>query len=168
APDGSSRWITGPEARDDVHRLRAESGAVLVGAGTVRADDPALTVRNEEIVSDEAGQPLRVVLGQVSEEARVQPAVALDGDLGEALDDLGNRGVLQVLVEGGATVAGAFHRAGLVDRYVFYLAPALLGGDDGRPVLAGGGAPTMTEAWRGRIVSVRPLGGDLRVELAGD
>jgi len=168
APDGSSRWITGPEARDDVHRLRAESGAVLVGAGTVRADDPALTVRNEEIVSDEAGQPLRVVLGQVSEEARVQPAVALDGDLGEALDDLGNRGVLQVLVEGGATVAGAFHRAGLVDRYVFYLAPALLGGDDGRPVLAGAGAPTMTEAWRGRIVSVRPLGGDLRVELAGD
>jgi diaminohydroxyphosphoribosylaminopyrimidine deaminase/5-amino-6-(5-phosphoribosylamino)uracil reductase len=164
APDGSSRWITGEAARADVHRLRAESDAVLVGAGTVRADDPELTAR---VDTSEAGrQPLRVVLGQAPPDARAHPALQLDGDLGGVLDELGRRGVLQVLVEGGPTVAGAFHRAGLVDRYVLYLAPALLGGDDGRPVLAGRGVATMADAWRGHILNVDMVGDDVRVELA--
>jgi len=163
APDGSSRWITGPEARRDVHRLRALSDAVLVGAGTVRADDPELTVR----LGDPAGrQPLRVVLGRAPAGARVRPALELSGDLGAVLDELGSRGVLQLLVEGGARVAHQVHEAGLVDRYVLYLAPALLGGDDGRPLFSGPGAPTMAEAWRGRLVSVERLGDDLRVEVA--
>ncbi len=161
APDGSSRWITGREARADAHRIRAESDAVVVGAGTVRADDPALTVR------DVAGRdPLRVVLGRAPAEARVHPALELSGDLGGVLDELGRRGVLQAMVEGGATVAGDFHRAGLVDRYVLYLAPALFGGDDARPLFAGSGAPTVTDLWRGRIVSVERLGDDLRVECS--
>ncbi|MFN2609200.1 MAG: bifunctional diaminohydroxyphosphoribosylaminopyrimidine deaminase/5-amino-6-(5-phosphoribosylamino)uracil reductase RibD [Acidimicrobiales bacterium] len=160
APDGSSRWITGPEARTDAHRLRAESDAVVVGAGTVRADDPALDVRHV------AGRPpLRVVLGRAPEGARLRPALELSGDLGDVVDELGSRGVLQALVEGGPTVAGAFHRAGLVDRYVLYLAPALLGGDDGRPILAGPGAATMPDVWRGRIEAVTRLGPDLRVDL---
>lgn len=170
APDGSSRWITGSEARADAHRLRAESDAVVVGAGTIRADDPELTARHVPGGRGPAGatarQPLRVVLGTAPPGARAQPAVEMKGDLGDVLDDLGGRGVLQALVEGGASVAGAFHRAGLVDRYVLYLAPALLGGDDGRPVLAGAGAPTMADVWRGRIVSVTPLGADLRIDLA--
>ena len=68
------------------------------------------------------------------------------------LDELGATGVVQVLVEGGATVAGAFHRAGLVDRYVLYLAPALFGGDDARPLLAGAGAASIDDVWRGEIV----------------
>ncbi len=170
APDGSSRWITGAEARADVHRLRGESDAVLVGAGTVRADDPELTAR----VGTGAGggdmpvsipHPLRIVLGHAPPDARIQPAIEMGGDLGGVLDDLGSRGVLQVLVEGGATVAGAFHRAGLVDRYVFYLAPAFLGGDDGLPVFSGPGAATMADAWRGRIAEVRQLGADLRVDV---
>jgi len=170
APDGSSRWITGPEARTDVHRLRGDSDAVLVGAGTVRADDPELTARvgpepAEGAAPTSIPHPLRIVLGKVSSAARVQPAIELGGDLGGVLDDLGRRGVLQVLVEGGATVAGAFHRAGLVDRYVFYLAPALLGGDDGRPVFSGAGVATMADAWRGRIAEVRQLGGDLRIDV---
>jgi len=162
APDGSSRWITGEEARADVHRLRAESDAILVGAGTVRADDPELTVR----LAGAGRQPLRVVLGKAPAEAKVQPALELAGEPSQVLDELGGRGILQVLVEGGATVAGAFHRAGVVDRYVFYFAPALLGGDDGGPVLAGSGVPTMADAWRGRIVAVERLGDDLRVDLA--
>lgn len=164
APDGSSRWITGVEARRDVHRLRAESDAVLVGAGTVRCDDPALDVR-EDAAPAPSRQPLRVVLGHVPGRARVQPALELGGDLGVVLDDLGRRGVLQLLVEGGAHVAHAFHRDGLVDRYVWYLAPAFLGGDDGIPVFAGPGATTMAEAWRGRLVSVCRFGDDLRVDV---
>ncbi|HEX2117893.1 MAG TPA: bifunctional diaminohydroxyphosphoribosylaminopyrimidine deaminase/5-amino-6-(5-phosphoribosylamino)uracil reductase RibD, partial [Acidimicrobiales bacterium] len=178
APDGSSRWITGEAARADAHRLRAESDAVIVGAGTVRADDPALTVRavpgsvperSGGSVPDRSGggrDPLRVVLGKAPEGAKVHPALELTGDLGDVLDDLGRRGVLQALVEGGATVAGEFHRAGLVDRYVLYLAPALFGGDDARPLFAGPGAPTIGDVWRGRIVSVQRLGEDLRIECS--
>lgn len=163
APDGSSRWITGEEARRDAHRLRALSDAVLVGAGTVRADDPALTVRTDP---EPARQPMRVVLGDVPAAAKVQPAVSLSGAPEEVLDELGRRGVLQVLVEGGARVAHAFHAAGLVDRYVVYLAPALFGGDDARPLFAGPGAPTIEDAWRGRLLGVTRLGDDLRVDLA--
>lgn len=193
APDGTSKWITGPLARADVHRLRAESDAILVGAGTVRADDPSLTVRDVE-----GRDPLRIVLsgggggaaggsagvrggvrgggsgggatdsGGVAEGARVMPAQVYAGDPRELLEELGSQGVIQLLVEGGATVAGDWHRRGLIDQYVFYLAPALLGGDDGRPVLAGPGAVTMAEAWRGRICEIRAIGPDVRIDLIAD
>jgi diaminohydroxyphosphoribosylaminopyrimidine deaminase/5-amino-6-(5-phosphoribosylamino)uracil reductase len=166
APDGSSRWITGAAARRDVHRLRENSDAVLVGAGTVRADDPELTVRLDDAPTEDGEQPLRVVLGRAPEGAKVHPALELEGDLDGVLDELGSRGVLQLLVEGGATVAHDFHAAGLVDRYVLYLAPALFGGDDGRPLFAGPGAGTIADVWRGRLVSVEQLGDDLRVEVA--
>lgn len=160
APNRTSAWITAAAARADAQRLRAESDAVLVGAGTVRVDDPRLTVRDVPGTS-----PLRVVLGRVPPDAAVQPALSMGGDLNAVLDELGARHVLQLLVEGGATVAGAFHRAGLVDRYVFYLAPALFGGDDGLAMFGGPGAPSMAELWRGRIEGVTPLGTDLRIDL---
>jgi diaminohydroxyphosphoribosylaminopyrimidine deaminase/5-amino-6-(5-phosphoribosylamino)uracil reductase len=160
APDGTSQWITGEAARADAHRLRAESDAVLVGAATVRADDPSLTVRLVE-----GPDPLRVVLGRAPDDAKVQPALEVGGDLGEVLDLLGSKGVLQLLVEGGASVAHDFHAAGLVDRYVVYLAPALFGGDDGRGLFSGVGAPTIHDVWRGRIVGVTPLGEDLKIEM---
>jgi diaminohydroxyphosphoribosylaminopyrimidine deaminase/5-amino-6-(5-phosphoribosylamino)uracil reductase len=169
APDGTSQWITGEAARADVHRLRAESDAVLVGAGTVKADDPALTVRLAPTATPDRSDtrdPLRVVLGNAPPGARCQPCLELTGDLEAALDELGRRDVVQVLVEGGATVAGDFHRAGLVDRYVLYLAPALSGGDDSRPLFRGPGAPTISDVWRGRIESVEQLGDDLKVTLA--
>ncbi len=164
APDGTSRWITGEAARQDVHRLRARSDAVLVGAGTVRADDPELTVRLDD--GTERQQPLRVVLGKAPADAKVHPALELTGDLGDVLTELGGRGVLQVLVEGGASVARDFHVAGLVDRYVLYLAPVFFGGDDGRPIFAGPGAGTIGDVWKGRLVSIEQLGEDLRVEVA--
>ncbi len=160
APDGTSKWITGEQARADVHRLRAESDAVIVGAGTVRADDPALTVR-----AVDGDDPLRVVLGHAPEQAKVHPCLERQGSLPDVLDELGAKGVLQVVVEGGARTIAQFHREGLVDRYVVYVAPALLGGDDGAPALAGGGVTTMADAWRGRVVSVTQLGDDVRIDV---
>ena len=160
APDGTSRWITGPLARADVHALRAESGAVAVGAGTVRADDPSLTVRDAD-----GPDPLRVVVGHVPPGARAAPALEHTGPLEDLLDELGRRDVLQLLVEGGPRLAHAFHAAGLVDQYVVYVAPALLGGDDGLPLLAGPGAPTMAAVRRGRLAGVRVVGGDVRIDV---
>jgi diaminohydroxyphosphoribosylaminopyrimidine deaminase/5-amino-6-(5-phosphoribosylamino)uracil reductase len=164
AADGTSRFITGPTARADVHDLRAESDAVLVGAGTVRFDDPELTVRPAEATSAPPRQPLRVVLGRAPAKARVRPALELSGDLRGVLDELGRMGILQLLVEGGASVAGELHRLGLVDRYVVYVAPAVVG-SGGVPMFAWSGAATMEEIWRGRLVGVRRLGDDVRIDV---
>lgn len=162
APDGTSQWITGPEARADAHALRAESDAVIVGAGTVRSDDPSLTVRDAPAPR---GDPVRVVLGTAPPDAKVHPCREWSGDLGDLLDELGAEGHLQVLVEGGATVAHAFHEAGLVDRYVLYLAPVLFGGDDARGLFAGPGPKSIDGVWRGRIRRVTTVGPDLRIDL---
>jgi diaminohydroxyphosphoribosylaminopyrimidine deaminase/5-amino-6-(5-phosphoribosylamino)uracil reductase len=163
APDRTSKWITGPLARADVHQLRSESDAIAVGAGTVRADDPELTVRDFP-----GSDPIRVVLGRPPEGAKVRAAVVHEGDPLPLLEDLGSRGVVQLLVEGGATVAGEWHRKGLVDQYVLYFAPALMGGEDGRPLLAGPGAGTMADVWRGRIARIRSIGPDVRIDLLAD
>lgn len=160
APDGSSTWITGPLARADVHRMRAESDAIVVGAGTVRADDPALTVRDAE-----GPDPRRIVLGHAPVGARVRPCREHDGSLIELLDELGDEGCLQLMVEGGAAVAAAFHRAELVDRYVVYVAPKLLGGDDGVPMFSGDGVATMSDVWSGRFDAVTQLGDDVRLDV---
>jgi diaminohydroxyphosphoribosylaminopyrimidine deaminase/5-amino-6-(5-phosphoribosylamino)uracil reductase len=167
APDGTSQWITGPAARRDAHRIRAESDAILVGAATVRADDPRLTVRS--VIAPDGRpprEPLRVVLGRAAPGAAIHPCLELGGDLGQVLDDLGRRGVVQLMVEGGPTVAGAFHRAGLVDRYVLYLAPSMMGGDDGVPVLAGPGASTLVDLARLNLDRVVKIKQDLRIDLS--
>lgn len=160
APDGTSRWITGDAARRDAHRLRAESDAILVGAGTVRADDPALTVRHVD-----GDDPLRVVLGSAPPDARVHPCIEWDGGIDELLDDLGRRGVIQLMVEGGARAIGSFHAAGLVDRYVLYVAPALFAGADATPAIAGATVPTIDDLWRGRFDVVERVGDDIRLEI---
>ena len=160
APDGTSQWITGEAARRDAHRLRAESDAILVGAGTVRADDPALTVRHVD-----GDDPLRVVLGSAPPQAKVHPCLEWSGGLDDLLDELGRRDVVQLMVEGGARVIGSFHTAGLVDRWVLYVAPALFAGNAAIPAIAATTAPTIDDLWRGRFERVERVGDDVRLEI---
>jgi len=160
APDGTSKWITGEAARADAHRLRAESDAIVVGAGTVRADDPSLTVRLVD-----GADPRRIVLGRAPAGAKVHPCEEFEGDVEQLIERLGQENVVQVMVEGGATVAGELHRRGLVDRYVVYFAPVLFGGGDALGLFNGPAAPTMDDVFRGRIVDVRRIGDDIRVDL---
>lgn len=148
--DPTTQWITGPEARADGHRLRAENDAILVGAGTVRADDPRLTTRDAD-----GPDPLRVVLGHAPSTAAIQPCVEKQGALDAVLRELASEGVLSLLVEGGATVAQEFHDAALVDRYVLYVANT-------DPDTA---AAAMTARWETHVVESVPIGNDVRVTM---
>ncbi|RIQ30204.1 bifunctional diaminohydroxyphosphoribosylaminopyrimidine deaminase/5-amino-6-(5-phosphoribosylamino)uracil reductase RibD [Jiangella rhizosphaerae] len=184
AADGTSRWITGDEARADVHRLRAAVDTVIVGSGTVRADDPQLTARLDAAgvapAADRAvEQPLRVVVdsaGRTPATARVRDDAAPtwiataaevgagpDGrvDLPGLLTRLYDDGRRYVLLEGGPTLAGAFWRAGLIDRVVGYVAPALLGA--GPAALADAGVTTIDAAIRLDVTDVKAFGPDLRI-----
>ncbi|MEM8620548.1 MAG: bifunctional diaminohydroxyphosphoribosylaminopyrimidine deaminase/5-amino-6-(5-phosphoribosylamino)uracil reductase RibD [Actinomycetota bacterium] len=161
APDASSRWITSEEARTDAHRLRSESDAIVVGAATVRTDDPTLTTRLVDGPS-----PRRVVLGTAPINAAVHPCLEWNGTVPDLLDDLGSDGVIQVMVEGGAHVFAQFVAARLVNRVVAYVAPAIFRGDDARSIFTGSGAATIGDLTRGRFVDVRIVGPDLRIEYA--
>ena len=160
ATDGSSKWITGETARKRVHQLRAESDAIVVGAGTVRADDPSLTVRDADGPS-----PRRIVLGTIDASAKVHPCTQWTGTLPDLLDTLGKEGVVQLLVEGGARVAASFHRERLINQYIMHIAPVIAGGDDAAGVFAGPAASTIADMWRGRIVSTTNLDGDIEIIL---
>ncbi|MCK6066710.1 MULTISPECIES: bifunctional diaminohydroxyphosphoribosylaminopyrimidine deaminase/5-amino-6-(5-phosphoribosylamino)uracil reductase RibD [Microbacterium] len=172
APDGTSQWITGPAARADVHRRRAEADAIVVGTGTVLADDPALTARRPDGALHEK-QPLPVVLG----DRPVPPDAALrrhprqliqrpGKDLPAVLAELRTLGAQRVFVEGGPTIASAFLREGLVDEVLAYVAPTLIGsGADGtdRPALGRLGVDTITQQRRLVVSSVETLGDDLLI-----
>lgn len=168
APDGSSKWITGPAARRFAHRLRAESDAVIVGAGTVRADDPELTVRDwapsEGVLGNDL-DPRRYVLGTAPLGARINPCEEVSGTPATVLEELGSDGILQLLIEGGAGVAGQFHRAGLIDRYELLVAPILFGGSDATPMFGGEGAASIAEVWRGELEYVERLDADIHITL---
>ena len=160
AADGTSQWITGEHARIAAHQLRAESDAIVVGAGTVRIDNPSLTTRLVDGPS-----PRRIVLGKVAADAKVNPCLEWNQSLPELLDTLGAEGVLQLMVEGGPTVAASFHRENLVNRYVMYIAPAFMGGADGSPLFAGPGVTSINEMWRGSITSMRMVGDDIEIVI---
>jgi diaminohydroxyphosphoribosylaminopyrimidine deaminase/5-amino-6-(5-phosphoribosylamino)uracil reductase len=186
AADGSSRWITGPEARRDAHLLRADADAVVIGAGTLLADDPQLTVRLDDY---EGPQPVPVVIAggrplpegarlfqfqalvlapgpleEVPAEVLIAPAgIAGRVDLSKALELLGDRGLLDVVVEGGSTLFASFVQAGLWDRFVLYFGARLAGGV-GKPLLLGW-FETIGGALDVRIGAVDKVGEDLRVEV---
>lgn len=164
AIDGTSVWITGDEARAHAHHVRGRVDAILVGTGTVLADDPELSARPG---GHEVGhQPLRVVMGtRDTSGARVwrdDNALAVPThDPAAALAALWEREVRTVIVEGGPTVLTAFVAAGLVDEVNAYVAPALLGA--GPTVLSDVGISTMAHALRGQHVTVTTLGVDTLV-----
>jgi len=182
---GESKWITGERARRDVQYWRARSCAVITGAGTVVADDPALTVRSQRFASavhDGIRQPLRVVLDsqrRVPRDAQVftdgQPTLLASAaefpgggpggrvDIGNLLAQLGQQGCNEVLVEAGAELVGAFLQLDLWDELLVYSAPKVLG-SDARP-MAGLTLVSMSEAVEAKIASVDLVGTDVRTRL---
>ncbi len=186
--NGQSRWLTGESARADGHRWRARACAVLTGIGTVRADDPELTVRAVatprqplRVVVDRAaatppsarvlaGAPTLVVTAGARQgdwPATVEVLPLPDGagrvDLTALLAELGRRGVNELHVEAGAGLNGALFAAGLVDELVVYLAPMLLG-DPARGIAAFvPGLARLADAVALEFRAVAPCGGDLRV-----
>lgn len=167
APDGTSRWITGTDARGHAHRLRARVGAIVIGTGTLLADNPALTARLPD-GSLAAHQPWRVVMGMrpIPDHAAVRgpggELLALrTHDPAEVIRELSSRGVNEVLIEGGPTIASAFLAAGFASELHAYIAPALLGA--GAHAISELGIGTVAEAMRFHIVDVRRLGDDLLV-----
>lgn len=192
AVNGTSRWISGDASRSDVHTLRSAVDAVAVGVGTVLTDDPSLTVRDAmsgsapirvvfdsngrtpldaAVLSDEA--PSIVFVGSAVSDRRVAglrgagaQVLQLEGqkvDLKGALRLLAERGVVDLLLEGGAHLAGAFAREGLIDRYVMYWAPVLLGGPNTLGVIDGWEASDIGDARAMQIESIKRIGDDIRV-----
>jgi diaminohydroxyphosphoribosylaminopyrimidine deaminase/5-amino-6-(5-phosphoribosylamino)uracil reductase len=189
---GESKWISGEASRLDVHRWRARAGAILTGAGTVLIDDPSLTVRFEDDAP--FVPPLRVVLdpglatiarGRVREgdaptlylhapdakpsrdiHAQTAAVPVIEGrfDLAAVLRTLADRGINEVQVEAGATLAGAFLAADLVDEILLYVAPVLLG-DRARPLFDGLHIDEMTQRLHLSIVESRRIGNDVRLLL---
>ncbi|BAX92237.1 bifunctional diaminohydroxyphosphoribosylaminopyrimidine deaminase/5-amino-6-(5-phosphoribosylamino)uracil reductase RibD [Mycobacterium shigaense] len=167
AADGSSQWISSEASRLDVHRRRGVADAIVVGTGTVLADDPALTARLPD-GSLAAKQPLRVVVGkrEIHSEARVlnddsRTMVIRTHDPTEVLQALADR--TDVLLEGGPTLAGAFLRAGMIDRILVYVAPILLGGSV--TAVDDVGVPTLAKALRWQFEGVDRAGPDLVLSL---
>jgi diaminohydroxyphosphoribosylaminopyrimidine deaminase/5-amino-6-(5-phosphoribosylamino)uracil reductase len=169
AVDGSSRWITGQAARREVHALRASVDAVVVGTGTALTDDPHLAARDPDGTPlPRSQQPLRVVVG--TRDLPVASRVLDDAahtvhvrsrEPEQVLATLWEHDVRRVLLEGGPQLAGAFLTAGLIDRVVGYVAPALLG--DGPSALTGTGVQTIGAAMRLTVTDVSVVGGDVRI-----
>lgn len=187
---GDSRWVSGPEARALVHRMRDRFDAVLVGAGTIRADDPRLTTRG--IQGGRGGRdPVRVILDRnltTPPGARALPAIILTGraadrrreaaleragatvvrtrSLKDGLRALGRAGICSLLVEGGGETAGALLEAGCVDRVVMFIAPRIAGGREAVPAVGGRGVNRMADAIALERVRLRRVGQD--VMITGD
>ena len=188
---GESRWITGEKSRLHAHRLRHQHDAILVGINTVIADDPELTARLD---GEEVRQPLRIVLDsqlRIRQSARVVGpntliATTRPGRVGLAevlklpatgegrvslpalLDELGQRKLISVLVEGGGEVHAALFAARLVDKVYAYIAPKLIGGRDAPGPLGGQGIEHLTDAMALRDLDVTRLGDDLLISAYVD
>ena len=167
AQDGTSKWISGEQSRADAHRRRSQVDAILVGTGTALIDDPELTARNEDGSLHES-QPLRVVLGtrDLPSNLRVFNADAetitiKTQSIHGALSELFEKGVRHVLVEGGPTLASRFIQMDLVDEFVIYLAPKLIGGD--KLAIGSIDVPSIAQAKGLTFTEVSNLGEDVLI-----
>ncbi|MFT4188263.1 MAG: bifunctional diaminohydroxyphosphoribosylaminopyrimidine deaminase/5-amino-6-(5-phosphoribosylamino)uracil reductase RibD [Aeromicrobium sp.] len=168
APDGSSKWITGPDARRDVQQFRAQCDAIVAGTGAVLADDPRLTVRDvDDLPLPYDRQPLRVVVGESTIPNyyrvfdRVAPTLMIQSrEPDEVLAKLVENGVHHVWLEGGPRLAGGFWKAGVIDRVIGYIAPAMLG--SGRAALEGE-ATTLADLRPIDITDLTMIGPDIRI-----
>ena len=167
-PPGEGQWLTSPAAREDAHQLRAQVDAVLIGAGTLRADNPRLTVRG----IPGARQPWRIVLAGLeplpekahlfTDEHRDRTLVYRRQPLLRVLRDLGKREITSVLIEGGMRILGEAFDRRLVQRVQFYLAPLLCGGPT--VVVGGKGAASTAESLVLKNPRYSQLGADLKLE----
>ncbi len=185
ALDGTSQWITSEEAREDAHRLRSRMDAIVVGAGTLRADDPQLSVRLGQsngyqprpvIIAGASDlptgaqiwdrSPLVIATREISIPGGDLIVVAGDRDLPYpelAARALADEGLIEVLLEGGAALFGAWLRAGVINRGILYLAGRLGGGTGIQPIA--GEFATMADSREVTIIDVRTVGPDLRIEF---
>jgi len=165
-PPAESQWLTSASARRLGHRLRAQVDAILVGAETVRRDNPQLTVRGQGKRAAER-QPWRVVMsrsGKLPAEAhlftdRWKERTLVFADLPTALEELGRLQATSVLIEGGGEIIGSALDQGLVDRLFFFYAPLLVGGDV--PSVGGEGVGSNADAWPLEDVTFEKIGPDL-------
>jgi diaminohydroxyphosphoribosylaminopyrimidine deaminase/5-amino-6-(5-phosphoribosylamino)uracil reductase len=181
---GKSQWITGEAARKRAQFLRAEMGCVLVGAGTIEKDDPSLTVRQPEfqgpqpmrvildpyrrlpqdsrVFTEDNAVTLRVVASQANHDSEWQcPMVNEEFDLKALLSELGRRGMIGVLVEGGGKTIEPFFRARLADALELHVAPKIFGA--GLVWAEGRGVESLPEAWKLTALKHEPLGDGLRI-----
>ncbi|HLB03578.1 MAG TPA: bifunctional diaminohydroxyphosphoribosylaminopyrimidine deaminase/5-amino-6-(5-phosphoribosylamino)uracil reductase RibD [Gaiellaceae bacterium] len=158
AAGGDARWVSGEESRRLVHEFRAASDAVAAGMGTVRAENPKLTARAGGAVR----QPRRLAFGRgpLPDGSELE---LRSGPLADELERLAAEGVQSLLLEGGPTLAGAFLRAGLIDKLVLFVAPKLVGGDDAPPLFAGPGVRALADAIPLAGLEASPVGEDLLV-----
>jgi len=158
AAGGDARWVSGEESRRLVHEFRAASDAVAAGMGTVRAENPKLTAR----AGGAGRQPRRLAFGRgpLPDGSELE---LRSGPLADELERLAAEGVQSLLLEGGPTIAGAFLRAGLIDKLVLFVAPKLVGGDDAPPLFAGPGVRALADAIPLAGLEASPVGEDLLV-----
>ena len=167
ATDGSSKWITGAEAREDVHARRAASQAILVGTNTVELDDPELTARKPDGSLYE-NQPLRVVVGKraLNSDSRVfnsdSETVQFEThDLNDVMQKLFERGIRQVFVEGGAEIESQLIALGLADEFLIYVAPKLIGGP--ATAIRDIEVKSMDQAIDLEFIEIKKLGADILI-----
>jgi len=194
---GDSRWVSGSSSRELVHQLRNRCDAVMVGIGTVLADNPRLTTR----LTDGGRDPIRIVLDRTlkipeevcvlrqessaptwivtgSEISRAKADRLFRGgvelfsvdegpeglDLVQVMACLGQKGIQSVLVEGGSRLNSSLLKTGLIDRMLLFVAPKLLGGNDGKPLFAGTGVVRMEDAHLLKNVEISRIDGDVLID----
>jgi diaminohydroxyphosphoribosylaminopyrimidine deaminase/5-amino-6-(5-phosphoribosylamino)uracil reductase len=195
---GDSQWITGEAARRHGHRLRHEADAILIGSGTLHADNPSLTARIDGVKTKD---PARIILDThltINEDAKLltlssqAPTIIVTGpdapadkrarledkgatvlevplkdgrlDLQQLMITLGQMSVVNLLIEGGGTVAGAALDAGIVNKMMYFMAPKIIGGSDGIPVFKGKGVKRIKDLFALKNVDILRFENDFLIK----